>query len=169
MLSQAKRSSDTPQTNLRTLSLLPDSLESQQVQLLHHVRTFVRFHSVNHKDHVRSSQGGGDNPVAPPRTILQLQSLQGKANFLRRFIANYAEITKGFMHLLKKDVPFLWDEAAQCSFDTLKHALTTAPLLQPPNYNKDFLFYLAAAESTIGMVLVQEDDSFSEYVIYYLS
>jgi hypothetical protein len=102
-------------------------------------------------------------------TILQLQSLQGKANFLRRFIANYAEITKGFMHLLKKDVPFFWDEAAQRSFDALKHALTTAPLLRPPNYNKDFLLYLAAAESTIGMVLVQEDDSFSEYVIYYLS
>jgi hypothetical protein len=51
----------------------------------------------------------------------------------------------------------------------LKHALTTAPLLRPPNYNKDFLLYLAAAESTIGMVLVQEDDLFSEYVIYYLS
>jgi hypothetical protein len=65
----------------------------------------------------------------PPRTILQLQSLQGKVNFLRRFIANYAEITKGFMCLLKKDVPFFWDEAAQCSFDALKHALTTAPLL----------------------------------------
>ena len=73
------------------------------------------------------------------------------------------------MHLLKKDVPFLWDEAAQRSFDALKHALTTAPLLRPPNYNKDFLLYLAAAESTIGMVLVQEDDLFSEYVIYYLS
>jgi hypothetical protein len=105
----------------------------------------------------------------PPCTILQLQSLQGKVNFLRRFIANYAEITKGFMRLLKKDVPFFWDEAAQRSFDTLKHALTTAPLLRPPNYNKDFLLYLAATESTIGMVLVQEDDSFSEYVIYYLS
>jgi hypothetical protein len=105
----------------------------------------------------------------PPRTILQLQSLQGKENFLRRFIANYAEITKGFMRLLKKDVPFFWDEAAQRSFDALKHALTTPPLLRPPNYNKDFLLYLAVAESTIGMVLVQEDDSFSEYVIYYLS
>jgi hypothetical protein len=44
--------------------------------------------------------------LPPPCTILQLQSLQGKANFLRCFIANYAEITKGFMHLLKKDVPF---------------------------------------------------------------
>jgi hypothetical protein len=73
------------------------------------------------------------------------------------------------MHLLKKDVPFLWDEATQCSFDALKHALTTTPLLWPPNYNKDFLLYLASAESTIGMVLVQEDDLFSKYEIYYLS
>jgi hypothetical protein len=67
--------------------------------------------------------------LPPPRTILQLQSLQDKANFLRCFIANYCKITKGFMHLLKKDVPFYWDDAAQFSFDALKHALTTAPLL----------------------------------------
>jgi hypothetical protein len=73
------------------------------------------------------------------------------------------------MRLLKKDVPFFWDEASQRSFDALKHALTTTPLLRPPNYNKYFLLYLVAVESTIGMVLVQEDDSFSEYVIYYLS
>jgi hypothetical protein len=73
------------------------------------------------------------------------------------------------MCLLKKDVPFFWDEATQHSFEALKHTLTTAPLLWTPNYNKDFLLYLAAVESTIGMVLVQEDDSFSEYVIYYMS
>jgi hypothetical protein len=65
------------------------------------------------------------------------------------------------MHLLKKYVPFFWDEATQRSFDALKHALTTAPLLRPPNYNKYFFLYLAATESTIGMVLVQEDDLFS--------
>jgi hypothetical protein len=104
-----------------------------------------------------------------PRTILQLQSLQGKVNFLRRFIANYVKITKGFMHLLKKNIPFHWDDAAQHSFEALKHALTTAPLLQPPNYNKCLLLYLATTESTIGMVLVQEDDLLSEYMIYYLS
>jgi hypothetical protein len=65
------------------------------------------------------------------------------------------------MCLLKKDVPFYWDDASQHSFDTLKHALTIAALLQPPNYNKYFLLYLATEESTIGMVLVQEDDLFS--------
>lgn len=45
-----------------------------------------------------------------PHTIVQLQSLQGKANFLRCFVVNYAELTKGFMHLLKKGVPFIWDD-----------------------------------------------------------
>jgi hypothetical protein len=48
--------------------------------------------------------------LLPPRTIRQLQGLQGKANFLCRFIVNYANITKGFMCLLKKDNSFIWDE-----------------------------------------------------------
>ena len=59
----------------------------------------------------------------PPRSIRQLQSLQGKSNFLRRFIVNYAKITKGFMRLLKQDTPFLWDETAQIAFEALKKAL----------------------------------------------
>ena len=39
--------------------------------------------------------------LPPPSTLRQLQSLQGKANFLRCFIPNYAELTKGFTRLLK--------------------------------------------------------------------
>jgi hypothetical protein len=62
--------------------------------------------------------------LSPPCTIRQLQSLQGKANFLRRFIANYAEITKGFMRLLKKEVHFYWDDQAQRYFEALKKALS---------------------------------------------
>ena len=107
--------------------------------------------------------------LSPLRTVNQLQSLQGKANFLRRFIANYVEITKGFMHLLKKEVPFYWDERAQRSFEVLKKTLSFAPLLSPPDYNKDFILYLATSESTIGMVLVEEDESLQEHAIYYLS
>jgi hypothetical protein len=80
--------------------------------------------------------------LPPPRTIPQLQSLQGKANFLRHFVVNYVEIMKEFMHLLKKGVPFYWDEATQLSFDVLKHALTSSPLLNPPDYGKDLLLYL---------------------------
>ena len=73
------------------------------------------------------------------------------------------------MRLLKKGVPFFGDEFPQCSFDDLKKALTSKPLLSPPDYSRDFLLYLVVAKSTIGMVLVQEDDNLVEHVIYYLS
>jgi hypothetical protein len=106
--------------------------------------------------------------LPPPCTIPQLQSLQGKVNFLQCFVTNYAEITKGFMHLLKKGFPFYWDEAAQHSFEALKHALTSSPLLRPLDYNKDLLLYFVATKSTIDMVLVQEDNLLEQHVIYYL-
>jgi hypothetical protein len=51
--------------------------------------------------------------LPPPSSLRQLQSLQGKANFLRRFIPNYAEVTKGFTRLLKQNAQFFWDEIAQ--------------------------------------------------------
>jgi hypothetical protein len=59
-----------------------------------------------------------------PSTLHQLQSLQRKANFLRRFIPNYAEITRGFTRLLKKDSEFVWDTIANNAFEALKLSLT---------------------------------------------
>jgi hypothetical protein len=107
--------------------------------------------------------------LPPPSTLRQLQSLQGKENFLRRFIPNYDEITRGFTRLLKKGSEFVWDKAANDAFEALKLSLTKAPLLFPPDYSRDYFLYLAASEYTIGMVLVQEDDACDEHVIYYLS
>ena len=103
--------------------------------------------------------------LPPPSNLRQLQSLQGKENFLRRFIPNYADLTKGFTKLLKQNIPFFWDEIVDRSFDALKHALTHALLLHSPNYKQDYFLYLAASHSTIGMVLVQEDEFNNEHVI----
>lgn len=48
--------------------------------------------------------------LPPPTTAHKLQTWKGKSNFLSRFISNYAEIMKGFMRLMKKGVPFYWDD-----------------------------------------------------------
>ena len=104
-----------------------------------------------------------------PSSLHQLHSLQGKANFLRCFIPNYAEVARGYTRLLKHGVPFCWDEIAQKYFEALKTLLFNAPLLRPPNYHLDFYLYLAVVFITIAMVLVQEDDDGNEHVIYYLS
>ena len=53
----------------------------------------------------------------------------------------------------------------QRAFDHLKHALTHAPMLQPPNYVNDYSLYVAASLSTIGMVLVQTYEHDHEHVI----
>jgi hypothetical protein len=51
----------------------------------------------------------------------------------------------------------------------LKLSLTRTPLLFPPDYSQDYFLYLAASDYTIAMVLIQENDSDDEHVIYYLS
>ena len=58
--------------------------------------------------------------------LLQIQKIQGKVNFLRRFIPNYAEMAKGFTRLLKNGVPFHWDQVAQEYFDAVKDTLVQA-------------------------------------------
>ena len=69
------------------------------------------------------------------------------------------------MRLLKKDTPFVWDELAQHVFNNIKHALTHAPMLQPPDYTRDYSLYVVASLSTIGMVLVHTDEHDHEHVI----
>jgi hypothetical protein len=107
--------------------------------------------------------------LPPPSTLRQLQSLQWKANFLRRFIPNYTEITHGFTRLLKKGSRFVWDTITNKYFKALKLSLTHAPLLFPPDYSRDCFLYLSASDYTIVMVLIQEDDSHDKHVIYFLS
>ena len=90
-----------------------------------------------------------------PTNILELQSLQGKANFLHRFVCNFAERMHDYMRLLKNDTPFFWDDQAQQAFDNLKHTLNHSPVIHHPDYSKDFLLYIVASTTTITMVLVQ--------------
>ena len=77
-------------------------------------------------------------------------------------------MAKGFTRLLKKGIPFHWDQVAQASFDALKDTLIRASLMYSPNYQNDYYLYLATADTTIGMVLVQEENGI-EHPIYYLS
>jgi hypothetical protein len=73
--------------------------------------------------------------LPPPSTLRQLQSLQGKEIFLRRFIPNYVELMQGFTRLLKKGYEFVWDDTSNNAFEALKLSLTRTPLLFPPDYS----------------------------------
>ena len=54
-------------------------------------------------------------------------------------------------------------------FDNIKHSLTHSLMIHSRYYSKDFLLYIAASTTTIGMVLAQDNLDGQEHVIYYMS
>jgi hypothetical protein len=52
---------------------------------------------------------------------------------LRRFIPDFSRIVKPMTELLKKEVKFIWSEASEKAFHTLRQHLTSAPVLVQPD------------------------------------
>ena len=98
------------------------------------------------------------NKVVALETKVELQSLIGKINFIRRFIYNLSGKIQPFSSLLKlkADQVFIWGEEHQKALDEIKHYLVNPPVLVPPQKHKLFKLYLSADERAIGSALIQE-------------
>ncbi|KAL0444423.1 UNVERIFIED_CONTAM: Transposon Tf2-12 polyprotein [Sesamum latifolium] len=104
-----------------------------------------------------------------PRNIHELKSLQGKLAYLRRFISNLAGRCQPFSRLMKKDVPFEWDEACDKAFKSIKSYLMKPPVLVAPVHGRHLILYVVAQEHSVGMLLAQKNDEGKENALYYLS
>ncbi|KAL4346647.1 hypothetical protein GQ457_17G011550 [Hibiscus cannabinus] len=91
-----------------------------------------------------------------PKNVSEIRSFLGLAGYYRRFVEGFSINAAPLTKLLRKDVPFLWTEAQQASFEKLKEALTQAPVLVQPESGKDFAVYSDASHSGLGCVLMQE-------------
>jgi hypothetical protein len=93
-----------------------------------------------------------------PKDVTHLRSFLGTANFFRKFVRHYAEILLPLTGLLRKDIPFVWTEDCQTSFEWLKHKLTTAPVLALPEWDsgKPFHMICDASYDGVGGVLLQD-------------
>ena len=64
-----------------------------------------------------------------PTCVWDVQAFLGLANFYRRFVHRFADIAHPLTDLTRKDIEFAWTAECADSFETLKTALTTAPVL----------------------------------------
>ena len=105
---------------------------------------------------------------SPPKYVKDIRRFLGHAGFYRRFIKDFSKIAKPLCKLLAKDAVFEFDNVCLDAFETLKIALVSAPVLQPPNWEKPFEIIYDASNFAVGAVLGQRKED-KPYVICYAS
>jgi len=103
-----------------------------------------------------------------PKFVKNVKSFLGHAGFYRRFIKDFSVISKPLCNLLTKDNVFEWTEHCEKAFVKLKNLLTSASIIQPPDWSLPFEIMCDASEYVVGAVLGQRQDK-KPYVIYYAS
>lgn len=96
-----------------------------------------------------------------PSTVTELRRFVGMASWYRRFISDFAILAAPLHDLIKgggKGRKLVWNEKANESFEKLKIALVSAPLLQNPDFSKQFMIFCDASHGCIGGVLSQATD-----------
>ncbi|MCO5567826.1 hypothetical protein L7F22_021522 [Adiantum nelumboides] len=68
-----------------------------------------------------------------PMTVKGVQTFMGHCGYYRRFIYMYAIIAKSMYGLITL---FVWTNECEESFNKLKQALTSTPILEAPDWNK---------------------------------
>ena len=104
-----------------------------------------------------------------PKSVTEVRQFVGLASYYRKFIPNFATICKPLHKLTQKDVKFDWNEQCQTAFDTVKHLLTSAPILSYPLLQgQPFVLDCDSSNVGAGAVLSQLQNG-EEKVISYFS
>ncbi|RDY06067.1 Retrovirus-related Pol polyprotein from transposon 17.6, partial [Mucuna pruriens] len=88
-------------------------------------------------------------------SMREVHSFLGHVGFYRRFIKDFSKIALPLSKLLQKDADFFFDQLYVDTFQELKRRLTSAPILQAPNWELSFKLMCDASNSALGAVLGQ--------------
>ena len=70
--------------------------------------------------------------------------------FYRKYVKGFGQIADPLYKLLAKDQKFDFTNDCQIAFETLKEKLITAPVLQLPDYGKDFYLFTDCSDVAGG-------------------
>ena len=94
--------------------------------------------------------------LSPPKTVKEVQSLNGKIAVLNRFVLRATDKCLPFFHTLKKS--FEWMNECQQAFENLKVYLSSPPLLSPSRPGEELYLYLAISQVIVSTALVRKED-----------
>jgi len=103
-----------------------------------------------------------------PTNIRQIRQFIGLASWYRRFIRDFSATAAPLTKLTRKNAKWHWGPEEDRAFQQLKHALTIAPILACPDFERKFILQTDASTSGLGVVLSQHFEE-GERVIAYAS
>ncbi|CAM8987397.1 unnamed protein product [Rhodiola kirilowii] len=106
--------------------------------------------------------------LPPPKDVKGIRSFLGHAGFYRRFIKDFSKTAKPLTDLLCQEAEFKFTDSCLNAFNSLKTALTSAPVVQPPDWELPFELMCDASDFAVGAVLGQRIDK-KLHVVYYAS
>ncbi|CAM8947845.1 unnamed protein product [Rhodiola kirilowii] len=106
--------------------------------------------------------------LPPPKDVRGIRSFLGHAGFYRRFIKDFSKIAKPLTDLLCQEADFNFNNSCLSAVNNLKTALTSAPIVQPPDWELPFELMCDASDFAVGAVLGQHIDK-KLHVVYYAS
>ncbi|XP_050207633.1 uncharacterized protein LOC126657052 [Mercurialis annua] len=106
--------------------------------------------------------------MVAPRSIREVQKLNGRVTALGRFVSSSAKRCLPFFKQLRNMKKFEWNDECKKAFEELKVFLTSPPLLSRPKAGEILYLYLSAGKETIASVLVREEEE-EQLPIYYSS
>ena len=158
-------------------------------------KTYFFQSSVVFLGHVLSKNGISPNlekvskvkdwPV--PKSAKEVHSFLGLASYYRRFIPQFAKWASPLHELIRPVTtkkkcagtkvpplsqnlpPFQWSPECQESFEKLKEALITTPVLSYLDYSKPFILEMDASLKGLGAVLSQEDSDGNVCIVSFTS
>ena len=108
----------------------------------------------------------------PPTTVTELRGFLGLANYLRKFMPDYATISAPLTAATgskKKGAPLMMSTAQMEAFNKVKALLSSPPVLAIEDPNKPYEVITDASGLGIGAVLLQRDENGDPRVIAYES
>jgi hypothetical protein len=118
--------------------------------------------SVSYLGHIISEAGIAMDPAKvhaihdwlTPWLARAVRGFLGLAGYYCKFVHNYGMVAAPLAALLKDG--FFWSPEAAVTFDALKSAVTSAPILAMPDFTKSFIVECDASTYGFGAVLIQE-------------
>lgn len=103
-----------------------------------------------------------------PENVRGVRAFLGLAGYYRRFVPKFAQISAPLTALTRKGVPFHWNSACAAAFRMLKDRLSTAPVLNLPDYSASaapFVLDVDASSCGMGGVLSQQQDGMEQALL----